>query len=135
MYVKITAWLSLLGKIEEINPILKEYRLGLRRYLKTSSIISEYFNYNTIVDLRISESRVKLNKTTFFELGLTFYQKNEETALPLVKPKNENVKELRPLLEQITNEILELDLFTNNKYFRYHLLKEDAKEMFKVTID
>lgn len=130
VYVKMTSWLSFTEKVDNVNLILKEYRRAIRNYLHSSELIREHFNYSTIVDINISESRVKLNKVTFFELDITFYQKDMENPLPLVAPKNKEVPNLYPILDEIVKGILGLDVFTNNEYFEYHYQKKDAKKIF-----
>lgn len=128
VYLKITSWLCVKNKVVNLNSLLKEYRLGIKTYLKTSQLVLNHFDYNTIIDIDISQTRVKVDKPTFFTLEFNFYQKNPNNLLPLVRPKRLDIPNLKPIVETITNEILELDLFKNHSHFDYQYSKIQINE-------
>lgn len=125
VYVNVTSWITTREKVENLNLLLKEYRHQIKRYLRSSPLVCEYFDINTIIDINVSPTGIKSYKPTFFALELNLYQKSKN-FLPLVKPKNENIKDLKPILTQISNEILNLEVFTTNKYFNYKLTKKQV---------
>ena len=90
-------------------------------------MVSEYFNVNTIIDIDISPTGIRSSKPTFFSLELNFYQRNSNKLYPLVKPKNAKIKDLKPIITTIANEILNLELFVNNQHFDYRLTKKDQE--------
>jgi len=128
VYLKITSWLRVKDKILNLDSLLKEYRMELRKYLKSSELVLNHFDYNTIIDIDISETRVKVDKPTFFQLEFNFYQKNSKNLLPLVQPKRKNIENLKPVIEEITEDILNMGLFKTHSNFDYQYSKLDDGE-------
>lgn len=129
VYVKLTSWISY-NEIDSLNEVVKILRKDLRMFFKEHRLVQEYFNYSTIINLSISESRIKLNKPTFFEVDLTFYQKNHAEGLPLVAPKNKDVKNLKPVLQGIVNDFLNSNLLDKHGFTFHYNISEASKEMY-----
>lgn len=127
VYLKITSWLRVTNKVVNLNSLLREYRLRLRSYLKSSELVLNHFDYNTIIDIDISQSRVKMDKPTFFSLEFNFYQKNSNNLLPLVQPKRVEMVNLKPVIEKITEDILNMELFTEHPNFKYQYKKQEIE--------
>lgn len=123
VYLKITSWIKVKNKVVNLNSLLKDYRLGLKKYFKSSELVLNHFDYNTIIDVDISETRVKLDQPTFFQVEFNFYQKNSKKLLPLVHPKRKDMANLKPIIETITNDILEMSLFKDHHNFDYQYKK------------
>lgn len=123
VYFKCTSWVSY-DEIDSLSEKKKELRKKLRTFFKDHPLVMEYFNASTIICLNISESRVKLKKPTFFEMDITLFQKN---GLPLVSPKNKDIKNLKPILQTIVSDLLNSKFF-DNCGFKYHFSIKDAIE-------
>lgn len=121
VFLNITTWLVMVEKVKNIDFLIKEYRGAIKHYLKNSPHIRAQFDINNIVDIDISPTGIKTSKPTFFELELNLYQKGE--FLPLVKPKNSEAKDLKPFLEKIANDIINLPIFASNENFQFKLTK------------
>ncbi len=48
--------------------------------------------------------------------------------LPLVRPKNSNIQDLKPILEMVANDILNLDFIKENEIFNFQLKKNLNRE-------
>ncbi len=121
VYLNITSWLITIEKVKNIESLVKEYRYAIKQYLKNSPIVREQFDVNNIVDIDISPTGIKTSKPTFFELELNLYQKG--IFLPLVKPKNSEIKDLKPFLQKIADDIINLPIFAVNSNFEFRLTK------------
>ncbi len=121
VFLNITTWLVMIEKVKNIDILVKEYRSAIKQYLKNSPHVNNQFDINNVVDINISPTGIKSSKPTFFELELNLYQKG--IFLPLVKPKNSEVKNLKPFLEKIANDIINLPIFASNENFEFKLTK------------
>lgn len=121
VWVNITSWVTTKKDVKNLDSLKKEFRNEIKNYLKNDTIVRNYFKFDSILQVEISPTGIKLNKPTFFTLELNLYQKNN---LPLVKPKNSKKEDLKPILEKISNDILNFDLFNNNKFLNYQLTKK-----------
>lgn len=128
VYINITSWLTVTKKVKDVNSLIKEYRWIVRQFLKNNSYVKEYFTVNNIVDLRINPTGIRGKKPTFFELEINLYQSGE--LYPLVKPKHSNIKDLKPILQKIVNDLIILPIFVENSNFEFQLTKiiKDCEE-------
>lgn len=120
VYIKATSWVVFKKDVKNINSLIREFRLEIIKYLKSSQYVFDYFDCNTIIQVDISPTRIKAAKPTFFEVEMNLYQKGFKHSL--VKHKYEEGIQLKDKMEFIINDILSLEIFTNeNEYLDFQL--------------
>lgn len=124
VYLNITSWVRVRNQIERLDSLIKEFRNLIKNYLRTDLVAIENFTIDTIIRIDISETRLKMNKPTFFQIGLTLYQKK---GLPVISGKNSKIPCLKPILSKLANDLLNMELFTNHSNFEYQLTKSVPK--------
>jgi hypothetical protein len=115
VYINLSCWAELkedfeLDYFRIIRDIDKQIRQSL--YKNINNLI--FLNERTIVDFDIRESGIKFGKRSFANCEITLYTKNN---IPV------NSELLRPLLDDITNNILK-DIFEKSKYFNFYKRKK-----------
>lgn len=128
IYVNMTSWITVTESVNNLDFLKKNYRNQIKNYLRNNPMVSDHFELDTIIQLDISPTGIKMGKPTFFTLEINLYQ-NQKNLLPLVRPKNSNIKDLKPILENIANDILNLDFIVNNNHFKFQLKKNTDKEL------
>jgi hypothetical protein len=114
IYLNIQTWVEPIVEIENWNRVV----LNLSRSIKHTifnNLDKNYFEQNFIVDLDLRSSGLVLEKKSFLNLEITFFN----------KPSIDDFKsfKLKELLKNITKTVIQENL-SNNKYFVFSLTKK-----------
>lgn len=113
IYLNIQTWVEPIVEIDNWNRIV----LNLSRTIKHTifnNLDKNYFEQNFIVDLDLRSSGLVLEKKSFLNLEITFFNKQSIDDFKSFK--------LKELLKTITKTIIQENL-SNNKYFIFSLTK------------
>lgn len=125
VYVNMSSWVTLKKKVDDPDKLFKGYRSKIKFLLKNHLLKLEHFEYENMVDFDISITGIKNFTPTYLSLELNLFQKDLENPLPLVKSKNSKSNELKGIIENICNDILEMEFFNeDNEYLEFNLTKE-----------
>lgn len=130
IYFKITSWLSYNDSSASAKDIINTVKSGIKTFLRNHPLYGEYFKYTMVIDVNVSESRVRLGQVTYFELDVTLFQKDITNGLPLSSLKP-NKLTLKSIILKMLPEMLNTETIKENPYVSFHFDKNDAKEVIK----
>lgn len=112
IYVKLNSWMEPENEDEEFNCILSKTKRNIK--LRIHNLNTNYFKKESIVDLDVRTKGIKLGKKSFLNLELTLFTQ---------KPFDIRSKEVKGIIKNLSEEIVDLDL-CDKILFNFHKNKK-----------